>query len=106
MKLVDANKFVADLKEFKEAMNYEKLDMWDIECVLDKQEIIGGDAEYKDIDVGEALKKSVRKKVTRVVGRTGATIDFLCPTCGKSVIGAGNYCWNCGQRLGWYYGIE
>jgi hypothetical protein len=112
MKLIDADKFVADLKEFKTTMNYEKLDMWDIECVLARQETVGGDIEDAG-EVGnvmEALKKSIGRKVVRVVsgadGGSGKTVDFLCPTCNKSVIGAGNYCWNCGQKLGWYYGIE
>lgn len=64
--------------------------------------------QYKQLgtlkEVREAVEKQTAKKPNDV-GTEGYryTDTYRCPTCGGNFSGTGiaNYCYHCGQRLGW-----
>ena len=64
--------------------------------------IVYSEANYECMELDKkVVEKQIPKKVLAFPLDKEIKYTFECPSCGKSVIGSGFYCWNCGQHLDW-----
>lgn len=70
-----------------------------------------GAGDYVDLEAlkvaAEALKKQVPTKVGKIIIHNTSLIgkpvevSLYCPKCKRIIESVHDYCWHCGQRLGW-----